>query len=78
MFAAEESNLTRQIEAIEGESVASLKEVNQRSILAEQFEQVGINGHPCGRTVPVVTCRRTGQHVLGRDIGGSNAVISSR
>ena len=42
MFADEEKKLTRQIEAIEGEAAASLKEVNQRSMLAEQFEQVAI------------------------------------
>lgn len=40
--ADEECKLSRQIEAIEGEDAASLKEVNQRSILAEQFEQVAI------------------------------------
>ena len=42
LFAEQESALTRQIEAIEGEAAANLKEVNQRSILADQFEQVAI------------------------------------
>ena len=42
MFSDEEKKLTRQIEAIEGEAAANLNEVNQRSILAEQFEQVAI------------------------------------
>ena len=40
MFAEQEASLTRQIDAIEAEASASLKEVNQRHMLAEQFEQV--------------------------------------
>ena len=42
LFAEQEGALTRQIDAIEGEAAANLKEVNQRSILADQFEQVAI------------------------------------
>ncbi len=40
LFAEQETMLTRQIEAIEGQATAILKEVDQRSILADQFEQV--------------------------------------
>ncbi|MEQ1700318.1 MAG: recombinase family protein [Ilumatobacteraceae bacterium] len=40
MFAEQEKALTAQIEAIESEVAESLKEVNQRTMLADQFEQV--------------------------------------
>ena len=40
MFNEEESKLTGQIEALEAEAQRNLKEVEQRTILADRFEQV--------------------------------------
>ena len=39
-FAEQEGSLTRQIQAIEGEAQSHLKDVTQRSLLADQFELV--------------------------------------
>ena len=40
MFNEEETQLTRQIEAIEGEAEERLNEVKRKSVLADHFEQV--------------------------------------